>query len=204
MLCVTRRNSIAERTHRDGLARLDDDQPIAGVDAVLGEFRFHEREREFRSVDRPGDPIDDVRHRADVIFVAVREHERGDAPAVRVEHAEIRNHEIHAEERGLGEHDAGINEHRRLATDDEQHVHAEFAKPAERDDIHGRRRRRVLQPGSDNEYTPTRTRRPCQTLVVWSCRHLGSAVALHVWLHALRPVGSLGGTRNWARKPKKL
>ena len=34
---------------------------------------------------------------------------------------------------GLGEHDAGVDEDRRVAAGDEHHVHAELAEPAERD-----------------------------------------------------------------------
>ena len=78
MLCVTRMNSIVERPDRDAIARPHGVEPIASVDAVLLELRLDERQRQRRAVDRAVDERQHVRHGADVILVAVRQHERGD------------------------------------------------------------------------------------------------------------------------------
>ena len=61
----------------DALARLHGDQPIAGIDAVLFELRPHERQRQRRAVNRTVDERPHIRNAADVIFVAVRQEQRG-------------------------------------------------------------------------------------------------------------------------------
>src|SRR5262249_23583389 len=50
----------------------------------------------------------------------------------------VRNDQVDAEQFRLGEHDAGVDEDRRLAAGDEHHVHAELAEPAERDQLEWR------------------------------------------------------------------
>ena len=86
MLCVTRMNSIVNGPDRArGRAGATASRPCAGVEAVLLELRLDERERQRRAVDRAVDVRQHVRHRADVILVAVRQHERGDLAASRCE-----------------------------------------------------------------------------------------------------------------------
>ena len=75
-----------------------------------------------------------MRHGADVILVAVRQHERGGAPFL-LQVRQIRNDPIHAEQLGIGEHDAGVDDNRRLAPGERQHVHAELAESAKRNDF---------------------------------------------------------------------
>ncbi len=77
-----------------------------------------------------------VRHRADVILVAVREHERADP--VFVELPEVRDHEIDAEQLRLWEEHAGIDQDGGIAAGDHHHVHAEFPEPSQRDDLERR------------------------------------------------------------------
>ncbi len=85
MLCVTRMNSIVNGPTVTVVARLDGLQPIAGVDAVLLELRLDERQRHGRAVDRAVEQRHHVRHGADVILVAVRQHERLDLVAARLD-----------------------------------------------------------------------------------------------------------------------
>ena len=47
-----------------------------GVDAVLGQLGLEQRQRHRRAVDRAREALDDVRRRADVILVPVRQDER--------------------------------------------------------------------------------------------------------------------------------
>ncbi len=101
-------------------------------------FGCDEREREPRAVHRAVDSIDHVGDGADVVLVAVRQHERANAPAIRIEHVQVGNDEVDAEQLGLGKHDAGIDEDSGIAAGDEHHVHAELAQPAERNDIQHR------------------------------------------------------------------
>ena len=122
-----------ERTDRHAVARPDGDER-APFDAVLGQLRLDERERQRRAVDRAVDVGQDVRNGADVILVPVRQHERGGAPFL-LQVREIGNDPIHAEQFGIGEHDAGVDDDRRLAPGERQHVHAELAESAERNDF---------------------------------------------------------------------
>ena len=139
MLCVTRRNSSRSGPTSTRLARRDRNQTSLGVDPVFVELRLNERERERRAVDRAVDVRDDVRDGADVILVPVREHERADPAAVGASAPTSGMIEIDAEELGPREHHAGIDEQSGIPAGDEQHVHAELANPAERDDVDRRR-----------------------------------------------------------------
>ena len=85
MLCVTRMNSIVNGPIGDASARLDRLQPIAGVDAVLFELGLDQRQRHRRAVDRAVEQRQHVRHGADVILVAVREDQRLDLVAPRLD-----------------------------------------------------------------------------------------------------------------------
>ena len=78
MLCVTRMNSIVNGpivTVSRGLTVLS---RSPGVDAVLLELRLDQRQRHRRAVDRAVEERHHVRHGADVVLVAVRQHERLD------------------------------------------------------------------------------------------------------------------------------
>ena len=107
------------------------------VDAVLLELRLDERQRQRRAVDRSVDERQHVRHAADVILVAVRQHERGGAPFL-LQVGQVRNDPIHAEQLGVREHHAGVDDDRRLAPGEREHVHAELAESAERNDFEHR------------------------------------------------------------------
>ena len=132
-----------ERANRDRLARLDDLQSIAHIDAVFFELWFDERQRHRRSIDRAVEVWQHVRYRTDVIFVAVGEDERLDLVPPRLEVGEIGNDQVDAELIGIREHDSGVNEDRGVLPGHRHHVHPELAEPAQRDDLervwrHGR------------------------------------------------------------------
>ena len=112
-----------------------------GLDAVLAELRLDQRKRERRPIDRPGDEGPHVGHRADVILVTVREDKACDLAAIRLKRRQIRDHQIHPEQLGFGEHDAGVDEKRSFAADDKEHVHAELADSSQWDDVDDRRSR---------------------------------------------------------------
>jgi hypothetical protein len=65
--------------------------------------------------------------------MAVRQHQRLDAIPLQL--AQVGDDQVHPQQVGLREHDARVDENRRLATGDDHHVHAEFAEPAERDQL---------------------------------------------------------------------
>ena len=130
----------AETSDGDAVARLHDVQLLLHVVRRVLELRFDERHREGGAVHRSLHIRQHVRNRADVILVTVGQYERGDP--VLLELPQIRDDQIDAEEFRLREHDAGVDKHRRLAARDEQHVHAEFSEPAERDQFERRNVRR--------------------------------------------------------------
>ncbi len=136
MLCVTRMNSIVNEptvTRSRGLTR-DEPGPPGGV--ALLELVLDEGQRQRGAVDRAVEERQHVRHGADVILVAVRQHQRGDAVLLQL--PQVRNDQVDAEQLRLGEHHARIDEDGRVAAGDDHHVHAELAEPAERDDLERR------------------------------------------------------------------
>jgi len=124
----------AERADGDALARTHRHERVRAGEIVLRELRLDERKRQRRPVDRAVDERRHVRHGADVILVTVRQHERGSAPFL-LQVRQVRNDPVHAQQLGVGEHDACVDEDRRLAPREREHVHAEFAESAERNDF---------------------------------------------------------------------
>ena len=118
----------------DAIARPHRHEPRRVLEAVLAQLRLDQRQRQRRAVDRAVDERHHVRHAADVILVAVRQHERGDAPLL-LQVGQVRNDPIDAQQFGIGEHDARVDDDGRLAPGERQHVHAELAETAERDDF---------------------------------------------------------------------
>ena len=151
-----------ERPDGDAVVRLDRDQ-LAAVDAVLLELRLDHRQRQRRPVDRAVDERQHVRHAADVILVAVRQHERGGAPFL-LQIREIRNDPIHAEQFRVREHHAGVDDNRRLTPGEREHVHPELAESAERYDFEHLSEHGNAKP-------------PADTLLAESIRSMGAAAA---------------------------
>jgi hypothetical protein len=118
-----------ERSDRHALSRLDRNQFVLVVDAVFLEFRFDQRQGQRRAVNRPRDQRCNVRDGADVVFMAVRQHKGGSAPFL-LQVREVRNNPIHTQQLGVREHDAGVDDDRRLAPRQGQHVHSKLAKSA--------------------------------------------------------------------------
>ena len=77
---------------------------------------------------------DDVRDSADVVFVAVRQHERRGAPFL-LQVGHVRNDAIDAQLIGVREHDTRVDDHGGIAPREREHVHTELAKSAERNDF---------------------------------------------------------------------
>ena len=134
-----------ERADRHAIARPDSHQPVRDLVSALLELRLDQRKGQRCAVDGPLNVRQHVRDRANVILVPVRQHERGEPVLLQL--AQIRDDQIDAEQLGLREHHAGIDDDGRLATGDDHHVHAELANAAERN------RSRAAAP------RPTRVRR---------------------------------------------
>ena len=77
MLCVTRRNSIVNGpTVTRSRGRTTRSRRAAAV-PCSSSFVSTQRQRQRRAVDRAVEVRHDVRHGADVVLVAVRQHQRG-------------------------------------------------------------------------------------------------------------------------------
>ena len=101
---------------------------------VFLQLLFDHRQRQRRTDDRPGNVGHHVRHRADVVLMAVRQHERGGAPFL-LQIGEVRDDPVNTQQFGVRKHDAGIDHDGCLTPGEGQHVHAEFAETAERNDF---------------------------------------------------------------------
>ena len=132
-------------------ADLDDVLRPDGPEGVVGEIVFvqlgaDERQRQRRAVDRTIDVRQQVGDGPDVVFVPVREHERGDAALLQV--GEVGNDEVDAEELDVGERHPGVDDETRVPVRDRHEVHAELAEAAQRDDFKSRvAGERVAVPG---------------------------------------------------------
>ena len=140
MLCVTRMNSIVNGPTVTvcrgvtGFSRSPGSMPCS---SSLGSTSASVNAR---AVDRAVEERHHVRHGADVILVAVREDERLDLVAPRLDVGEVRDDQVDAQLVGVREHDAGVDEDGRVLPRHGHHVHAELAEAAERDDLERRRR----------------------------------------------------------------
>ena len=93
----------------------------------------------FVSVDGAFDQIPDVRHGADVVFVAVGQEQRRHGTYLVGDRPHVRDDQVDAEMLRPGEHHAGIHEQVGRTATDGHHVHAELADAAEEQDLDGRR-----------------------------------------------------------------
>jgi hypothetical protein len=135
MLCVTRMNSTSisptargPRLHRHGA--------LAEVDLALLELAREQGMGERRRVHRAVDVGQHVRHRADVVFVPVRQHQRLRLSLAQVRH--VGDDEVHARELRAGKHRARVDDDGRVAAGHGHHVEAELAEAAERHEFQGR------------------------------------------------------------------
>ena len=126
-----------ERSDRNRRSGLDLDR--LRLERVLLELVLDERQRQRRAVDRAVEMRQHVGHAADVIFVAVRQHQRLQLSLAVLEIGEVGDDQIDARQIRLRKHRAGVDDDSRLPTRDGHHVEAELAQAAERHDIDWRR-----------------------------------------------------------------
>ena len=114
---------------------LHDRVQVARVNAVLLEAALEDAERQARAVDRHIDFLEDVRQCADVILVAVRQHDGLDLILVLDEVADVRDDEVDAEHVLIREHQARINDENLVIHADDCHILADLPQASERDDL---------------------------------------------------------------------
>src|ERR1051326_8435936 len=120
-----------ERSDFDDLLGLDLDEARLLLELVLFEAALYQGDGEGSAIDGDVDLGEEVWDGADVVFVAVGEHESTDLGDVVFEEGEVGHHQVDAEEFGVGEHHAGIDDDHIVAEADDGHVHTELAKTAE-------------------------------------------------------------------------
>ena len=129
-----------QRADRDRVARADRLEAVGHVELVLLEFRFEERQCHGGAVHRPIEEGHQVGHGADMVFMAVGEDERLDLFPSTFDERHVGNDQIDAELVGVREHDAGVDEDRRLPPRHRHHVHTELAEASQWDDLERARR----------------------------------------------------------------
>ena len=127
-----------ERPACDGIAaRVDLDELGVAQEAVLVELRLDHAEREARAPHLAhADLAHDVRQRADVILVPVREDDGVDAARGLAQVGEVGQDEIDAGHLVAREREAAVDQDAALALLDHAEVVADLAQAAERDDAY--------------------------------------------------------------------
>ena len=141
--CAIRMNSSRNGTELDGIVAGRQLLQLGGAQQpVLVELRLDERERETRrDHERHPHLAHEVRERADVILVPVREHDRAHHLLPLAEVREVRQDEIDAEMLVAREREPGVDDDDRAVRLVDGHVLADLAEAAERNDpAHAHRR----------------------------------------------------------------
>ncbi len=108
---------------------------VARVHAVLFQAALQNAQRQARAIDRHVDLLQHIRQRADVILMAMREHDGLDLVFVLQQIGNIRNNEVDAQHIVLWEHQTRIDDEDFLVATDYRHVLADFPQTAQGDDL---------------------------------------------------------------------
>src|SRR6267142_1514732 len=100
---------------------------------------FHQRQREPRPIHGNIEVAQNIRQRADVIFMAVRQHDRAYMSTILLQIRSVRYDQVDAEQFRFRKHHARIDDEDVVAEPQRHHVHAEFAETAERNGREGLR-----------------------------------------------------------------
>src|SRR5215211_6850325 len=117
------------------VARLDAMQQHVAQQVVFFEFAFSEAGCEVGTVDGNVEPFQNVRQRAKMIFVTVRQDYGGDLVAILVEEAEVWDRDVYAVSRLFGKAHAGVENQHLVAVADSHTIHSKLADTAEWDDL---------------------------------------------------------------------
>src|SRR5947199_9460817 len=98
---------------------------------MLFQLAFRESQREVRSVNRNVESLQNVGQRAEMIFMAVGENDRGDLVAILFDDFEIRNANIDAVDALCRKAHAGAKHEHLIAKPQQGTVHSESADAAE-------------------------------------------------------------------------
>src|SRR5581483_601051 len=94
------------------------------------ELIFDVGERELGTVDGNVDFGQNPRQATDVVLVPMGEDDGANFIAILDQIADVRNHDVHAQQFGFGEHQSGINDKNVVAPANRHAVHTELAQSA--------------------------------------------------------------------------
>ena len=135
---------------------------------MLAELVAQDAEGQSGPEDRDVEAGQDVRERADVVLVAVGEDDAAHPLATLDQPAHIGDHQVDAEHLGLGEHQAGVDDHDVLAAFDREEVAADLTEPPEGHEA------KAVDPGWSGRRGWEGGGGECQNKLSWS-RAAGSA-----------------------------
>jgi hypothetical protein len=121
----------AERGQVDDVAGLDLVQDRVAKELVVLELVAHQPEGHPGAVDRPVEAADHKRQRADVVLVAVGQHDRLDLVGVLHQVADVRDHQVDAQHLLLRKHQPGVDNQDPAVVLDRHHVDADLPEAAE-------------------------------------------------------------------------
>ena len=121
----------AKRADLEGGARVHFAQVDALLQAVFDQLGARQRQGERRPVNGRVHLVQNVGERTDVVFVAVSEQNGAKTVLVLAQVRDIGNHDVHAQQLGVREHDAAIDHDHVVAVLEDHHVHAELAQASE-------------------------------------------------------------------------
>ena len=122
-----------EGTNLKRLAGMHLHQPNAVGQAVLFQLGASQCQGERRTVNGRVHFVQQIRQSPDVVFVRMRQQDGAQAFPVLPHVGEIRNNDVHAQQFGVREHDAAVDDDHVAVVFVRHHVHSELAQTAERD-----------------------------------------------------------------------
>ena len=125
----------AEGTEIEALVGKNFDELGFVEQAMFFELAFNVSQSEFGAVDGDFELGEDPRQAADVVLMAVGEDDAADHGAIFDEIGDVGDDDVDAEQFGLGEHKAGIDDDDVVLPANGSAVHAELAEASQRDDL---------------------------------------------------------------------
>jgi hypothetical protein len=124
-----------ENTQLNDVSRLDSMQQSVANQIVFLEFAFGQAGCEVGTVNGNVEFFQDVRQRAEMIFMPVRENDGSNVLSIFFEKIEVRNTDINAVSGFFGKAHAGVEDEHLILIAHSHTIHSKLADPAERNDL---------------------------------------------------------------------
>ena len=102
---------------------------------MLFQLAFNIGQGELSGVNRNIEFRQEPRQPADVVLVAVRQHDGANMLAILEQIAEVGNDNVDAQQLGFRKHQSGVDDDNVVAPANGHAIHAKFAESAQRDDL---------------------------------------------------------------------